>query len=216
MVSMRSANERLAHRRNVVDEALEAFVQDRMTGSEAPAMSLARDVLLAGGKRYRPVLALLAFEAAGGGDPNEVMDLALSAELIHPATLVHDDIYDQSKTRRGKPTLHASHGMAHGIIAGDYLFVLGFELGGRYEARIVERILTRYIVLSGVWHVASEPISKFDLLKLFQEKLGWEGVIKPNDEFVCDRSLNADRFNQATGYTPPSWEAMIGELAQQP
>jgi dTDP-4-dehydrorhamnose reductase len=71
-------------------------------------------------------------------------------------------------------------------------------------------------VLSGVWHVASEPISKFDLLKLFQEKLGWEGVIKPNDEFVCDRSLNADRFNQATGYTPPSWEAMIGELAQQP
>ena len=83
-------------------------------------------------------------------------------------------------------------------------------------ARIVERILTRYIVLSGVWHVASEPISKFDLLKLFQEKLGWEGVIKPNDEFVCDRSLNADRFNQATGYTPPSWEAMIGELAQQP
>jgi dTDP-4-dehydrorhamnose reductase len=83
-------------------------------------------------------------------------------------------------------------------------------------ARIVERILTRYIVLSGVWHVASEPISKFDLLKLFQEKLGWEGVIEANDEFVCDRSLNADRFNQATGYTPPSWEAMIGELAQQP
>ena len=82
-------------------------------------------------------------------------------------------------------------------------------------ARIVDRILTQHPALSGVWHVASEPISKFDLLQLCREKLGWEGVIEPNDEFVCDRSLNADRFNQATGYTPPSWEAMISELAQQ-
>ena len=82
-------------------------------------------------------------------------------------------------------------------------------------ARIVDRILTQHTDLSGVWHVASEPISKFGLLQLCREKLGWEGVIKPNDEFVCDRSLNADRFNQATGYTPPSWEAMISELAQQ-
>ena len=82
-------------------------------------------------------------------------------------------------------------------------------------ARIVDRILTQHPALSGVWHVASESISKFALLQLCREKLGWEGVIEPNDEFVCDRSLNADRFNQATGYTPPSWEAMIGELAQQ-
>jgi len=82
-------------------------------------------------------------------------------------------------------------------------------------ARIVDRILTQHPALSGVWHVASESISKFALLQLCREKLGWEGVIEPNDEFVCDRSLNADRFNQATGYTPPSWEAMISELAQQ-
>ena len=81
--------------------------------------------------------------------------------------------------------------------------------------RIIEQILTRHTELSGVWHVASEPISKFDLLQLCSEKLGWEGVIEPSDDFVCDRSLNADRFNQATGYTPPSWEAMISELAQQ-
>ena len=82
-------------------------------------------------------------------------------------------------------------------------------------SRIVDLIRTQHTDLSGVWHVASEPISKFGLLQLCREKLGWEGVIEPNDEFVCDRSLNADRFNQATGYTPPSWEAMISELAQQ-
>ena len=126
--------------RDIVDEALEDFVQEKMTSSQAPAMGLAREVLLAGGKRYRPVLALLAFEAAGGEEISEVMDLALSAEIIHTATLVHDDIYDSSKTRRGKPTLHASHGLAHGIIGGDYLFVLGFGLGGKSDARIVERM----------------------------------------------------------------------------
>ncbi|HJO09729.1 MAG TPA: SDR family oxidoreductase [Verrucomicrobiota bacterium] len=82
-------------------------------------------------------------------------------------------------------------------------------------SRIVERILIRHREFSGMWHVASKPISKFDLLKLCQDKLGWEGVIVPNDKFVCDRSLNADRFNAATGYSPPSWVAMISELAQQ-
>ena len=82
-------------------------------------------------------------------------------------------------------------------------------------ARIIERILTRHPRLSGMWHVASEPISKFDLLQLCREKLGWKGVIEPNDEFVCDRSLNGDRFNEATGYDPPGWKAMISELAQQ-
>ena len=73
-------------------------------------------------------LPLLAYQAAGGKEIFKVMDLALSAEIIHTATLVHDDIYDSSKTRRGNLTLHASHGLAHGIIGGDYLFVLGFGL----------------------------------------------------------------------------------------
>ena len=140
MTSLKSTHRQLIKMRDIVYEALEDFVQEKMGSSQAPAMALAREVLLAGGKRYRPVLALLAFEAAGGKEISEVMDLALSAEIIHTATLVHDDIYDSSKTRRGKPTLHASHGLAHGIIGGDYLFVLGFGLGGKYDARIVERM----------------------------------------------------------------------------
>ena len=105
-------------------------------------MVLARDVLLAGGKRLRPLLCILSYEAAGGEDVSEVMDLALSAELLHTATLVHDDIYDQSKVRRGRPTLHSSHGISHAIIAGDYLFSLGFSRGGRYDLEVVDLIAT--------------------------------------------------------------------------
>jgi geranylgeranyl pyrophosphate synthase len=140
MVSMGSLSAELNSRRDIVEEALEEFVQQRLAGSEAPAMRLARDILLAGGKRYRPLLSLLAYEAAGGNDTSEVMDLALAGEIIHTATLVHDDIYDQSKVRRGKPTLHTSSGLPHAIIAGDYLFALGFGLGGHHEDRVVERV----------------------------------------------------------------------------
>ena len=140
MVSLRNVHRSLEQRRDRVDEALEDLVQNRMTKSDAPAMNLARDILLAGGKRIRPVLGLLTYEAVGGEDVDSVMDLAIASELIHTATLIHDDIYDPSKTRRGVPTLHSTHGISHGIIAGDYLFVLAFSLGGRCEERIVERM----------------------------------------------------------------------------
>lgn len=140
MVSMTPISANLDRRRDAIEEALEEFVQLRMAGSEAPAMRLASDILLAGGKRYRPIIAILAFEAAGGDDSSKVMKLAMATEIIHTATLVHDDIYDQSKVRRGKPTLHTSIGLPQAIIAGDYLFALGFGLGGRHDNHVVDRV----------------------------------------------------------------------------
>ena len=140
MVSMTPISANLDKRRDAIEEALEEFVQLRMAGSEAPAMRLASDILLAGGKRYRPIIAILAFEAAGGDDSSKVMKLAMATEIIHTATLVHDDIYDQSKVRRGKPTLHTSIGLPQAIIAGDYFFALGFGLGGHHDDQVVDRV----------------------------------------------------------------------------
>jgi len=133
-------NPYLSDIKNRIDEALEELVLHKMAGNEAPTMSLVRDILLVGGKRFRPILALLAFDAAGGKDESIVMDLALASEIIHTATLIHDDVYDQSKTRRGMPTLHTSHGLSHAIIAGDYLFVIGFSLGGKYDNIVIEKM----------------------------------------------------------------------------
>jgi len=133
---------RLSAYREKVEASLEELVNKEMAGPSAEAMSMARTVLLAGGKRWRPVLTLLAHEAAGGAPSEEVMDLALAFELIHTATLVHDDIYDGARLRRGAPTLHIAHGEAQAIIVGDYLFVLGFGLGGRAENRIVDSVST--------------------------------------------------------------------------
>jgi dTDP-4-dehydrorhamnose reductase len=80
-------------------------------------------------------------------------------------------------------------------------------------AEIVERVITDHPRLAGVWHVASEPISKFDLLSLVKKVYGLEIEIKPDDRIVCDRSLDASRFRQATGLTPPAWPEMIERMA---
>ena len=129
MVSKLSLKRGIQKRLNVFEEELEGLVQEAISSKGAPAMDLARDVLLAGGKRLRPLLAILTYEATGGRDIREVMDLALSSELIHTATLIHDDIYDQARFRRGRPTIHSSHGLA-----------LGFSKGGRYDLDIVDMI----------------------------------------------------------------------------
>jgi dTDP-4-dehydrorhamnose reductase len=80
-------------------------------------------------------------------------------------------------------------------------------------ARIVARVLMRHRELSGLWQVASAPINKFELLQLVREKFRLNIEIEPYDDFVCDRSLNGERFNAATGYRPPAWSSMIEELA---
>jgi geranylgeranyl diphosphate synthase type I len=75
------------------------------------------------GKRLRPVLCLLACEAAGG-TVEQALPAAAALELVHNFSLVHDDIQDQSRVRRGRATVWDLWGAAHGINVGDGLFVL--------------------------------------------------------------------------------------------
>ncbi len=140
MLGPEALHDYLGELREDVEHALIELVDSQMTGSAAEAMALSSSILLAGGKRWRPVLTLLAHEAAGGVSNEPAMDLALAFELIHTATLVHDDLNDGGKLRRGVPTLHTTHGNAEAIIAGDPLFVLGFGLGGRYDRPIVDAV----------------------------------------------------------------------------
>jgi dTDP-4-dehydrorhamnose reductase len=81
--------------------------------------------------------------------------------------------------------------------------------------RIIELLLTRFPQAAGVYHVAAEPISKYDLLMLIRERLGRAVEIEPDDTFACDRSLDATRFRSEFGYRPPAWPAMVDELARE-
>jgi dTDP-4-dehydrorhamnose reductase len=82
-------------------------------------------------------------------------------------------------------------------------------------SRIIEKLLVEHPGAHGLYHVSSDPISKYDLLALFCEKLKKEIEIIPDDSFVCDRSLDSARFRSEFNYSPPAWDAMLTELAQE-
>jgi len=80
-------------------------------------------------------------------------------------------------------------------------------------ARVIEKLLTTHPDAHGVYHVSSAPISKFDLLTSLESRLRTGTTIIPDESFVCDRSLDSTRFRAAFGYSPPTWDAMLDELA---
>jgi heptaprenyl diphosphate synthase len=90
-------------------------------------------LLRAGGKRLRPALVLVASRAGEVGRPETDL-AAASIELVHLATLYHDDVIDETETRRGAPTVHSKWGIDIAVLSGDYLFAqacaLGAEAGG--------------------------------------------------------------------------------------
>jgi geranylgeranyl diphosphate synthase type I len=84
-------------------------------------------LLLAGGKRLRPAVLLLSADAVKKGRSDEILPAALALELIHTFTLIHDDIMDNDRERRGTPTVHTLWGEPTAILAGDVLYAHAFE-----------------------------------------------------------------------------------------
>jgi dTDP-4-dehydrorhamnose reductase len=82
-------------------------------------------------------------------------------------------------------------------------------------SRIIEMILLKHPDASGIYHVSSEPISKYDLLQLINKKLLLPIEIIGDEAFVCDRSLDSGKFRQEFNYSPPTWEKMVDELCEE-
>lgn len=80
-------------------------------------------------------------------------------------------------------------------------------------SRIIEQIIFQYPMLEGLWHVSSNPITKYQLLNIINQSFDLEIIIEKDEDFICDRSLNSEKFRLYTGYIPPTWEEMITELA---
>ncbi len=100
-------------------------------GAGAPLAAHANATIVAGGKRLRPLLVLLAAESAGGPPGTEegeerLTRAAVAVELVHSATLVHDDLIDGAQLRRGRPTVAAAAGPGVAIATGDLLFSRAF------------------------------------------------------------------------------------------
>ena len=118
-------------------ERVEEKMAQLLTSREPLLSEVALHLIQGGGKRVRPAVALLVFKACGGRDVTDMIDVAIALELIHSATLLHDDIIDGGETRRGRPSAFQRYGLANTLVTGDFLFSKAFELCGRFEERIV-------------------------------------------------------------------------------
>lgn len=115
---------RLESRRKIVNEAL---IKTLDVGDVTKLKKAMRHLPLAGGKRLRPILAMLAADAVSGKG-KKTLPFGNALEIIHNFTLVHDDIMDKDDLRRGKKTVHVLFDEPTAIIAGDALFARAFEI----------------------------------------------------------------------------------------
>jgi octaprenyl-diphosphate synthase len=107
--------------------AVDAVIQRSLSSEVALINQISSYIVNAGGKRIRPMLVLLFAKALGFDGPQR-HELAATIEFIHTATLLHDDVVDESSLRRGKPTANAHFGNAASVLVGDFLYSRAFQM----------------------------------------------------------------------------------------
>ncbi|MCU0858850.1 MAG: SDR family oxidoreductase [Pontiellaceae bacterium] len=134
------------------------------------------------------------------GDVEADNTLVLRGSVIGRELTGHNSLLDWFLMQEGKEI----KGFTRAIYSG---------LSSIETARVVQMVLEKTPALTGLYHVASAPINKYDLLRLAQESFGVDVVIHREEGTSVDRSLNAGKFRAATGYVAPSWKSMMKELA---
>lgn len=136
--------------------AVNVLIRERMASEHAPRIpEVTAHLVEAGGKRLRPMLTLAAAKLCGYDGPYHV-HLAATVEFIHTATLLHDDVVDESAQRRGRPTANLLWDNTSSVLVGDYLFARSFQLMTETGSLDVLRILSN----------ASATIAEGEVLQL--------------------------------------------------
>jgi len=126
--------------------AVDALVRDSLDSEVVLIRQIAEYIIGSGGKRLRPLLVVLAARACGcevkqDGDRHQTI-LAAVIEFIHTATLLHDDVVDESDLRRGKESAHAVWGNAASVLVGDFLYSRAFQMMVRVDSMRVMEVLS--------------------------------------------------------------------------
>ena len=136
-------------------ERVDALILHRMDSPVPLIPALADHLVTAGGKRLRPLVTVAAARLAGG-EGDAALKLAAAVEFIHTATLLHDDVVDGSRLRRGKVAAHLIWGGASAVLVGDFLFARAFELMVETDSLAALDVLAR----------ASRVIAEGEVLQL--------------------------------------------------
>jgi geranylgeranyl pyrophosphate synthase len=165
---------------NCVTEELELVEQSltrSIRSSERSLTEISSYLIHGGGKRIRPMVTLLAFRLFGGKRINDIVDIATAIELIHTATLLHDDIIDGAGTRRGKESSYKKFGLKSTLVAGDFLFIKAFEFAGKFDETVVQWTadacthLTEGEMLQGYFN-RNPKVTVDDYLEIVRRKTG--------------------------------------------
>jgi octaprenyl-diphosphate synthase len=122
--------------KQLVDSELADFLSRLSKVKLCPMLEYA---LLSDGKRLRPVLTVLSAQSVGGS-PEKIVRLALAFELLHTATLVHDDIIDEDSLRRGREPLYSRWSLSSAILSGDALIAMAINLAADYGSEIMKNV----------------------------------------------------------------------------
>ncbi|MBW8852608.1 MAG: polyprenyl synthetase family protein [Xanthomonadales bacterium] len=155
--------------------AVDALIRRRLASDVVLVNQVAEHLVAAGGKRLRPMLLLLAARALGHRGP-DAHQLAAVVEFIHTATLLHDDVVDESDLRRGRKTANALFGNAASVLVGDFLYSRSFQLMVELDRLPVMRILadTTNAIAEGevlqLLHVRNPDTDEPAYLKVIERK----------------------------------------------
>jgi dTDP-4-dehydrorhamnose reductase len=150
-------------------------------------------------------------------DPSDAQDLYGRTKYLGETSAPHAVTL---RTSIIGPELHTRYGLLEWFLSQKQA-VTGFQkaIFSGFTTDELSRIIAEEVIpnpkLQGLYHLSSAPISKYDLLQLFNHAYGRGLIIEPQSTFTCDRSLISDRFKSATGYTAPAWPQMVASMAQK-
>ncbi|WP_462325289.1 polyprenyl synthetase family protein [Desulfoplanes sp.] len=145
----------MAHELPRIEETLFSLTR----GLEPEVLPLVEHVLEAGGKRVRPILTILVARALGY-TKDDIYPMAVAVELLHSASLLHDDVLDNANLRRGERAAHLVYGTNHAILGGDILFALANKIAAGYDIPALTHCLAQAIM-----HTATGEIKEISLLR---------------------------------------------------
>jgi len=121
-------------------DELETKLKEFVRSDIPLATEISQYIVSSGGKRIRPTLCILTAKALFYKG-KELIDLSAAIELLHTATLIHDDVVDESLVRRGKDSVQVRWSDAHGVLVGDFVYSKAFQLmAGLKEKRLIEEL----------------------------------------------------------------------------
>jgi octaprenyl-diphosphate synthase len=179
----------------------------RRLDSEVPLVGqVARYIISAGGKRLRPVLLVLTCKALGCQHPHR-HSLAAVVEFIHTATLLHDDVVDESTLRRGRPTANEVFGNPASVLVGDFLYSRAFQMMVESENMRIMQVLAN----------ATNVIAEGEVLQLMNmhdaslDEAGYLRVIRSKTAKLFEAS---SRIAAILADSPPELEQACAEYGQ--